>query len=115
MSMPMPNQVFLAPTQVEKDEAESWESAIDFANTMNPPLHPINDSARIPSRLNGRYVFIKLDGEWELAKVDISAREKNYRYRLEASRSFGFADFNTSTHGRNSKNVDDELCWILLQ
>ena len=105
-----------APDAVELDEVESWNSSVQFANAMDPALCPVrDDDPRIPSRLNGRYVFIKLDGEWDCAKVESSATTKKYRYRLEASRVYGYDDFSINMHGRNGQQEDNDACrWVLL-
>ena len=93
-----------------QDEVESWNASVEFTNEMDPSLAPVrDDDPRIPSRLNGRYVLIKLDGEWDCAKVESSATAKKYRYRLEASRVYGYDDFSNNMHGRYSQ-LEDNAC-----
>ena len=101
---------------VAQDEQESWDAAVLLANALDPPLCPVrDDDARIPARLTGRYVFIMLDGEWDCAKVDSSASIKQYRYRLEASRVYGYADFDKDIHGRYGEVNNSQCRWVLLQ
>jgi len=110
LSLPPP-----AATDDELDEEESWSDAVHDAFSLEASHQPVGDDcARLPARLTGCYVLIKIDGEWECAKVDKAAAVKRYRYRLEGSKTYGFSDFSNDAHGRKSTIANDSQRWVLL-
>jgi len=95
----------------EADEEESWAMALDSAaSLLDVAIKPAVDDVRLPKRLTGSYAFIFIEGEWELAKIEILVKDKLYRYKLTASWDYGIFDFSLECHGRRSESPKR---WVL--
>ena len=93
------------------DEEESWASALQTAaSLLDVVMKPAGADVRLPKRLTAAYAFIFIEGEWELAKIDVALQDKFYRYKLTTSWEYGTLDFSSECHGRHSKSTQR---WVL--
>lgn len=97
---------------IDDDLEESYDAILEMARTLEVPMGPIVLYANIPKSRQGfvkliknMWIFVLLDGEWELAKLVGSDTplqgDHGWRYRLYTSDEYGCTHLLPECYGKN--------------